>query len=45
MKLNIKIFESVIITKTILIKKIYYIFTEIEFITLIKKNLIRDFNI
>ena len=42
MKLNIKTFKNVIITKTISIKKIYCAFIKVEFITIIKKLLIRD---
>ena len=45
MKLNIKTFENVITTKTTSIKEIYYAFAEIELITIIKKFLIRDFDI
>ena len=45
MKLNIKIFENMIITKTISIKKIYYAFARFEFIITIRNFLIRDFDI
>ena len=45
MRLNIEIFENVIITKTISIKKIYCVFAEIKFIIIIKSSLIRDFDI
>ena len=45
MKLNIKTFKDVIITKTISIKKIYCVFAEIEFMIMIKKNLIYDLDI
>ena len=45
MRLNIKIFKNVIITKMISIKKIYYIFVKIKFIITIKNSLIRDFDI
>ena len=45
MKLNIKIFEDVITTKTTLIKKIYYAFIKIKFVITIKSFLIRDFDI
>ena len=45
MKLNIKIFKNIIMMKTILIKKIYCAFAEIKLIIMIKKKLIRDFDI
>ena len=45
MKLNIEILKNVITTKITLIKKNCYVFTKIEFIIMIKKNLIRDLDI
>ena len=45
MKLNIKIFKSVIMTKMISIKKVYCAFIEIEFVIIIENSLIRDLDI
>ena len=45
MRLNIKIFENMIITKAISIKKIYCAFVKFKLIMMIKRFLIRDFDI
>ena len=45
MKLNIEIFKNIIMTKTTSIKKIYCVFAKFKLIIIIKKILIRDFDI